>query len=65
MVTSLGVFGFTVDGEMQLESLHPGGSIDAVRANTGWPLLVASNVTETTAPTTEELQLIRRFDTLG
>ncbi|MBI3247001.1 MAG: CoA-transferase [Deltaproteobacteria bacterium] len=64
VVTSLGVFGFTANGEMQLESLHPGGSIDAVRANTGWPLLVVSNVTETTAPTTEELQLIRRFDTL-
>lgn len=65
VVTSLGVFGFTAEGEMQLESLHPGSSLDDVRANTGWPLLVSANVGKTHAPTVEELQLIRRFDTLG
>lgn len=65
VVTSLGVFGFTATGEMQLESLHPGGSIDEVRANTGWPLAVASPVMETDAPSLDELRLIRQFDTLG
>lgn len=65
VVTSLGVFGFTAFGEMQLESIHPGGTVAEVRAHTGWDLRIAKNVTETLAPTLEELLLIRQFDTLG
>lgn len=65
VVTSLGVFGFAECEEMQLESLHPGGTIAEVRANTGWDLRIAANVAETPTPTPEELALIRQFDTLG
>ena len=65
VVTSLGVFGFTESGEMQLQSLHPGVSIDEVRVNTGWELCLAPIVTETLTPSREELTLIRQFDTLG
>jgi len=65
VVTSLGVFGFTEAGEMQLDSIHPGGTVEAVRMNTGWDLRVSAQVTETCAPTQEELALIRQFDTLG
>jgi len=65
VVTSMGVFGFAEDGEMELDSLHPGGTVDEVRANTGWNLRVAPAVTATPAPTAEELRLIRQFDTLG
>lgn len=65
VVTSLGVFGFDESGEMILVSLHPGISKDTVQANTGWTLRLASVVTETQAPTAEELLLIRQFDTLG
>jgi glutaconate CoA-transferase, subunit B len=65
VVTSLGVFGFDESGEMRLASLHPGVSEGEVRGNTGWPLRTAATLTETVAPTKEELFLIRRFDTLG
>ena len=65
VVTSLGVFGFDESGEMVLASLHPGITTEEVQANTGWLLRSALTMTETQAPTPEELTLIRRFDTLG
>ncbi|MGE0680926.1 MAG: CoA-transferase subunit beta [Candidatus Binatia bacterium] len=65
VVTSLGIFDFTAFGEMQLASIHPGGTVAEMRANTGWDLRVAATVTETPLPTSEELALIRQFDTLG
>jgi glutaconate CoA-transferase subunit B len=64
VVTSLGVFGFDESGEMQLASLHPGISKEEAQGNTGWPLRTMATLTETVAPTKEELLLIRRFDTL-
>ena len=59
MVTGLGVYGFDETGEMTLESLHPGVTLEQVRENTGWDLKVAADVRETEAPTDEELRLIR------
>ncbi len=60
VVTNLAVMGF--DGEtkrMKVESLHPGVSLDDVRENTGFDLLVAEPVAETPAPTPEQLRLLR------
>jgi len=65
VVTSLGVFGFDESGEMLLTSLHPGITKEEVQTNTGWMLRSAPTVTETQPPASEELTLIRRFDTLG
>jgi acyl CoA:acetate/3-ketoacid CoA transferase beta subunit len=45
-------------GAMRLRSVHPGVSVDDVVKSTGFELVVA-NVTETRAPTSEELRLIR------
>lgn len=65
VVTSLGVFGFEETGEMILVSLHPGITKKEVQANTGWSLRSVATVGVTLAPTTAELTLIRRFDTLA
>ena len=59
VVTDLGIYRFDVDGEMRLDSLHPGATLEAVRASVGWDLRVARQVGETPAPSTEELRLIR------
>jgi glutaconate CoA-transferase, subunit B len=60
VVTQLGVYGFDeASGEMELRSLHPGVTIDQVREASGWDLRVPGDVTETPAPTNEELRLIR------
>lgn len=65
VITDLGVLGFDPSGEMVLESVHPGVTVDAVRAHTGWPLRVAAAVRTTPEPTPEELVALRRFDPDG
>jgi glutaconate CoA-transferase subunit B len=66
VITTLGVLRF--DGEtreMVLASTHPGVTVAEVLANTGWPLAVAPQVTETPAPTEAELAMLRQFDPQG
>src|SRR5262249_3951263 len=63
VITTLGLFRFdAVTREMVLASVHPGATVDEVAAQTGWPLRLAVDVTETPPPTAEELAMIRRFD---
>lgn len=52
-------------GEAVLSTYHPGQTIDAVRAEMGWDLRVASDVRETTPPTARELEIIRKYDPQG
>jgi glutaconate CoA-transferase, subunit B len=60
VVTDLGTYGFDdVTGEMTLRTLHPGVSLDGVRANMGWDPEVAADLGETPPPTDEELRLVR------
>lgn len=58
VITDKAVMGFD-DGEMIVESLHPGVTRDAVQEATGWNLRFADDVTETPPPTEAELRLIR------
>ncbi len=58
VVTNLGCYDF-VDGEMTLRSLHPGCSLDQVRANIGWDVRVGDHLDTTDEPTDEELRIIR------
>ena len=44
---------------MTLRTLHPGVTLDDVRANMGWEPRVADELGETPPPTDEELRLIR------
>ena len=60
VVSNLGVFDFaTPERRMRLVSVHPGVSVDDVRAATGFELLVAEDLAETRAPSAEELHWIR------
>ncbi len=66
VITTLCVLRFDPKSkEMVLASVHPGVSVEQVRANTGWPLKVASDLTETPTPTFDELTALRRFDPQG
>ncbi len=58
VVTDLGVFHLD-DGELRLDALHPGVSLDQVLASMGWQPRIAQSLAETPAPTNEELRLIR------
>jgi glutaconate CoA-transferase, subunit B len=60
VVTDLGSYDFDPEtGEMRLLAVHPGVSLDDVRAATGWDLRVADDLRTTPAPSDEELRLIR------
>ncbi len=60
IVSNLAVFDVTgPDHTMHLRSIHPGVTVDDVRAATGFDLGDVSDVATTREPTTEELVLIR------
>jgi glutaconate CoA-transferase, subunit B len=59
VVTDLGIYHFDEDGEMRLDSLHPGATVEQARETIGWELRLAEDVVRTPAPTEEELRLIR------
>jgi glutaconate CoA-transferase subunit B len=59
VVTDLGIYRFDETGEMRLDSLHPGATIEGVRETIGWDVKIASNVAATPPPTAAELRLIR------
>jgi len=66
IVTTLAVLRFPAGGgEAYLASVHPGHTVEEVRARTGWDLRVAGGVSETPPPTPEELSHIRRLDPDG
>jgi glutaconate CoA-transferase, subunit B len=47
--------------ELQLASIHPGVSLEQVKAACGWPLLICEELAETPGPTAGELATLRGF----
>jgi len=63
VVTTLGVFGFEAESRrMRLEALHTGVSVEEVKANTGFEVLVSDTLTTTKPPSDEELGILRMLD---
>jgi glutaconate CoA-transferase subunit B len=66
VITSMGIFFFDPKTrEMILSSYHPGLTVDDVKRETGWPLRVAPDVSETPEPTPAELAAVRKYDPKG
>jgi glutaconate CoA-transferase subunit B len=60
VITDHAVFDFdNPEREMQLSGLHPGTTVEMVRAEVGWELRVSRNLRDTPPPTEEELDLLR------
>jgi len=60
VITDLAVMGFDEGSKrMQVESLHPGVTLDQVQENTGFPLLEAAVIRQTEPPRQEELRILR------
>ena len=58
LITDLGQFDFA-NGCMRLTTYHPGVSIENIQAHTGFNLEISPEVTQTDAPTDDELELLR------
>jgi len=66
VITDLGVLRpDPVSRELVLVQIHPGVTVEAVRAETGWPLRVADTVATTAAPTDAELAALRTLETVA
>ena len=59
VVTDLGIYHFDGSGEMRLDSLHAGATVEAVRDTIGWDVTIAPDLAGTPPPTADELRLIR------
>jgi glutaconate CoA-transferase subunit B len=60
LVTQRGVLGFDKGKRrFHLDSVHPGESVESIRANTGFDFDVAGDVPVTSAPTPDDLDLLR------
>lgn len=60
VITSLAVLGFDeATKRMRIDSTHPGISVEQVRENTGFDLLVSDSVAETPAPDPTALRILR------
>jgi glutaconate CoA-transferase subunit B len=64
VVTNMGVFKFSSNSEMYVDTFHPGCSIEEIIANTGWPIEVSPSVTETEIDN-EQLKVLRSMDPKG
>jgi len=66
VITTLGLLRFeSQTHEMVLVAVHPGVTVGAVVANTGWPLRIAKDLVTTPAPTNTELEILACFDPAG
>lgn len=66
VITSLAILGFDHEsGEMVLESVHPGVTVDEVQDHTGWDLQASPSLGTTAEPTRDELAALKRFDPDG
>jgi glutaconate CoA-transferase subunit B len=61
VITDLGVLEPDATGELTLTQIHPGVTVDQVRAATGWELRVAEALRTTEPPTDEELSALREL----
>ncbi|MFZ3069845.1 MAG: CoA-transferase [Anaerolineaceae bacterium] len=59
VVTNLGILKPDGSGEMILAALHPGCTFEQVQENTGWSLKQVEDLEITTAPSPEELRILR------
>jgi glutaconate CoA-transferase subunit B len=60
VITDLAILGYHPESKrMMVESLHPGVTLEQVQASTGFTLAKAENVTQTQAPSIEELRILR------
>jgi glutaconate CoA-transferase subunit B len=60
VVTDLGILEPGEDGELMLTAVHPGVTIEQVKANTGWLLKIAASPVVTVPPAAEELRIMRQ-----
>jgi glutaconate CoA-transferase subunit B len=66
IISNLGVMNFkNPERIMQIQSYHPGHTVDEIRENTGFDLSVAADAAESPVPAVEIVELIKTMDPDG
>jgi len=66
VITQLGVYEFDEETKrMKLLSVHPGVTIDDIRANSQFEIIIPEEVSTTKPPTKEELKILHEIDPTG
>lgn len=65
VITDLGVYEFDAEGKMYLTRLHPGVSLEKVKAALGWNIELMDAPDCTEPPSAEELKVLRELDSKG
>jgi len=66
VITQLGVYGFHEETkEMMLLAVHPGVSIDDIKKNSGFDIIIPEKVEETAPPSPEERKILMKIDPSG
>lgn len=66
VITQLGLYGFDENSKrMQLLGLHPGITLEQVRENSGFEILVNAAVSENAPPSLEERRILKEIDPQG
>jgi glutaconate CoA-transferase subunit B len=62
----MGIFEFDqITKKAILTSIHPGISLEQVKENTGFKLIISDNLKITEPPSKEELEVLRELDPSG
>jgi acyl CoA:acetate/3-ketoacid CoA transferase beta subunit len=66
VITQLGVYGFDDNSKkMKLISLHPGVSIDQIKENSSFDIIIPKDVSITKPPSANELKILKKIDPAG
>ena len=66
VITQLGVYGFEVETKrLELLALHPGVTLDDIRANSSFEILIPPQIETTSPPTESERQMLHEIDPAG
>ena len=66
VISQLGVYGFDENTKrMQLIAKHPGVSLEDIKGNSAFEILIPDQVETTQPPTTQEQELLRQIDPAG
>ncbi len=66
VITQLGVYGFDEETKrMKLLSVHPGVTIDDIKVNSQFEILIPEEISTTEPPTKEELKILHEIDPTG
>jgi len=66
VITQLGVYGFDDEAKrMKLLSIHPGVTVDQIKENSGFEIIIPDTVDVTKPPISSELKILKQIDPVG